>query len=1720
MEDSHDRHRGVAASPPPPRGAWWVAGPVLTPPVPDLSRILDDPIRATPDAPALVFRPSDHGTAHPVVRWTYAELDEQVQRLVHLFSATGVRPHDRVAVVATRRLLLVPSILALLRLGATYVPLDPTAPDERWRTVLREAEVRWVVGPADVSAIRAGRLDPGTDFVDWDTDPTDSPGLGGGSMPLSDPEAAAYVLFTSGSTGVPKGVVVSHRNVVHRIASYIDLAPGPCRYLLHSSLCFDGAVGGLYSTLARGGCLVLVTDDVAGDPGRAAAVVRDESVTHLEPVPSWYAALLECADPSDLASVRVTILGGEVLPPELAAEHHRLLPRSRLFNDYGPTEATVAASVFEVLADWSGTAVPIGRPHANTALALVGEDGGPVGDGEIGELVVGGPCVASGYLRPSDQEGFRTDPVTGERTYRTGDLARWASDGQLHFHGRRDRQVKIRGQRVEPEELEAVLRSVPGVGAAAVDLAQDGGDTRLIAYVAAGADGASPTPEGTLAALAVRLPTHLLPAAVVVLDTMPLTPGGKIDRRALSTVVPPSGGPDGVRSTPRDGVEAAVLEAFEAVLQRPAGLDDDFFSLGGQSLAAARVASRVRRALGVELTPGDLLRHPSARALAGAVRGRTTRSPESRPTRRQRPATQVWRVAASARQQSFWYLESLPGGKGSSNLVECLQLPRGVGQDVVGRAVQALVDRHASLRTSFELTVDGLQQVVRPRSSVSVTVTTLATAASPEAVLAAADLWGARPFDLAAAPLLRAACIDSDAGPFVVLVVHHAVADGWSVGVLLEELVHLMDADGVAGAAGLPEPTVDAVDLVEWAVSRPEEEQRSALEHAVRRLREAAGSGGRLLPYDRPASARVDVSAGRVQRRLPPAVVERITQAARALGVTPYHLLTASLGLLLARAAGTDHVVIGGPVSGRGEPELDRLVGCCINTGLFRVDASGDPSFATVARRVAADAARDERHAWLPLEVPLRVLSESERAVAVPVLLNLLDLPGLTLDLATGKVTRHSRPSAMAYTDLDLYVEPVAGALLIDAVFARARLDGATVEALLDRWLRVLDVAVQAPEAPVSLLPSMTADEEQVLAELEGAEGPQPVGSVLAAFRERVEESPHRPLLVDEVGEWTRQEVWDRSYDIATVLVSLGAGLEDHVVLALDGTGDLVAALLACWRIGSVAVPVGETLPSARLAQVVASCRARVVVDQALLDRALADGPSTALDPVSMDRPPGPSPAYVIFTSGSTGEPKGVVVSHAALFASTAARVVAYRDRPETALVAHDPAFDAGLGIITWYLVTGGRLILARRDQRLDPELLADLVERHGVGQLDIVPSPYRLLLDCAEPARLSSLRLVTLGGEACPPGLVAAHLAALPHAELVNEYGPTECTVWALSHTAVVADAHRERVPIGVPVQGVVARVADRAGLAVPPGHGGELLLSGHLLAQGYLGRPDETTKRFVEVDGRRWYRTGDRARWTGRREVEFLGRLDSQVKVRGFRIELEEVEQVLAAQPGVVRAAVGVRELVVGAPVLVAWVQRATSLQSGPEVTSDTVRARCLEVLPEWSVPSVVVVADALVETTAGKLDRDRLPLPDASSPAALRPPTGVVEQTVADIWQDLLGRPVVDRDASFFALGGQSLLAARMVARVRQDFQVRLSLADFLVDPSLRAVAGLVEAATSGARADGGEVRAPAAPFSTPVDERPLDSAEASRLLGRLDELSDAEVEALLALTEETG
>ncbi|WP_229023121.1 non-ribosomal peptide synthetase [Actinomarinicola tropica] len=1600
----------------------WTTGPRRAPALTSMADLLDHGTSTAPDAPALIG-PGPGGIRLEI---TYAELDRAVRARVAGLVAE-LDDARRVAVVAARHVDLVVTVLALWRAGISYVPVDPRSPDERWAAVLDIAEVTHVVGAASLLADRD--LPPAVRTVPWDADaePQDRPSSVDGS-------AEAYVLFTSGTTGRPKGVVVSHANLAVRLDHLVGLHPTPPRSLLQTTLAFDAALAPLLATLATGGAVVLADDEHAADPALAAQLIADEQVTYVDGVPSWYAALLDLAPPGALDSIRIVVVGAEVLPPELVTRHHRRL-HARLVNDYGPTEATISATSWEVPVGWSGARVPIGRPHANTVVHVVAPDGTACGPGETGELWILGDGVAQGYLGRPDDPAFAPDPVTGAPCYRTGDLVSWRDDGLLDLHGRADRQVKIRGQRVEPDETEMVLLgpAFDDLANAAVEVDRSTGSPRLVAYVAP-RPGASPTREDVAARLARILPPAQQPEVVVVLDALPTTPGGKIDRTALA---PPPAGAAADGGEGHDDLERSILRAAEEVLAvEPIGRDADLAAIGADSLAAARIAARLRRRDGVDVEPSDLRDAPTAAALATLLRARPPRPlDDDVPHHVERDPSRVHVAPATDAHTSFWLLEQEPSRAGRSN-ISAVRHVVGVDVDEVQRAVDVLVERHAGLRTSFELRAEGVVQLVHPAGTVALTVERLDALGASHI-----DHAAARPFALDVAPLWRVLVAPTPGGVDVGVVVHHAIADGWALETLVDELVALAAHPGTP----LPDAELDAVDLQRWVAERVERHGEDALAHWRRRVRLADETKGLVLPYDHRPRAGHPLDTDEVRLELDADARRRLTDAAARGGTSLFGLLVTGLAVTLRRYGAPERFTLGAAMANRPLPELEALIATTANFVPLEVGLDESRTIGHLLTSVDGEIRAAERWSWFPSELALRAEPRARSGHLVDVMVSMLNY-------RVASDVRRTPPSRMALTDLSVEIAPTDHGMSISLVHHEHRLDRPTVEALADAWRHTLELLAGDPATPLASLLGPRLVDEQEATWLGGEEGPAPRGTIMDLVLPHLEAGGAHAAVITGEREVSWSDLGHLVPRLASALAERGAGPGDRIVMALDGV-EGVEILLACWWLGAVPVPQGERQPATKLAEIAERTEARLVLHPADVAALVDDAAGRA--PLGRRDLDGSDPAYILFTSGSTGRPKGVVISHRALRASTDARLAWYDETPGTCLQLHDMAFDAAMATVTWYLAVGGTLVTVHHEDRLDLPLLADLIDRHSIGKIALVPSHHRALLQSVEPGRLPSLRLVAMGGEAVAPSLVELHRSRVPGARLVNEYGPTECTVWTVAHECTAEDEQREVVPIGRPIPGTVVRVADPRGRPVPRGAIGELLLGGHLLGEGYLDEPEQTAQRFVVHDGRRWYQTGDRVRWSTDGELEFHGRVDDQLKLRGYRIEPGEVEQVLVEDESVVRAKVGAVELAAGAPVLAAWVQPA----GGATVSATDLLAACRTRLPEWMVPAHLVVVDEMPLTTSGKVDRRRLPRPQIDVGAEAEQPATPTEERVQEVWADLLGHRVGVTD-DFFSAGGHSLLAAQMAVRVREATGSAIGLRDVLDAPTIRRIATLVD------------------------------------------------------------
>ncbi len=1590
---------------------------------------------------------------------TYGELAERASSLARHLRRLGVGPEVPVAVCLDRTPALVVALLAVLEAGGAYVPIDPAYPRERQAFILEDAA-------APVLLTRSDLLEslPGTGALPVLVDRLSGHGRMDRPESRPTPENLAYVIYTSGSTGRPKGVGIPHRAAVALVSWALASFPAEdlAGVLASTSVCFDLSVFELFVPLAGGGRVILA------DNALALPELADAGVRLLNTVPSAAAELVRSGGIP--ASVRTVNLAGEPLPPELAAALYNC-GVERVYNLYGPTEDTTY-STWE-LVPRGAERMAIGRPLSGSWALVLDADLGPVPPGAPGELCLGGVGLARGYLGRPDltAERFMPDPLAdgagGGRVYRTGDLARSLHDGRLEYLGRLDHQVKIRGFRIEPGEIEAALRAHPDVLDAVVTV-QVGGPAgpRLVAY---GVLGAESPPDWTAlrSFLAGRLPDFMIPAAWVRLDALPLTPSGKVDRKALPA--PDWTGSAGNASrAPLAGPEEVLAGFWAELLGLPeVGAQDNFFERGGHSLLATRLVSRVRDAFGVDLPLRAVFEAPTVAGLAArveelrlAVTGGAALPPL---LRQERPA----RIPLSFAQERMWLLSQLDPGSPVYNLPLAVRINGDLDPHVLAEGLRQVVRRHEVLRTCFPVVEGQPVQSISPSMDLVVPLVDLTALPEPRRDGEAARLRGAdarRGFDLAVLPLMRASLQRlSEREHVLSLNLHHAIADGWSLGVLAREISRHLQAEG-----SFPPLPIQYADFALW---QREWLQGEALEARLRPLRERlAGAPGLLpLPTDRPRrteGADGDPRGAWLPIDLPLEIGGRLEAFARREGATPFMVLLAAFQGLLHLYSGEDDLVVGVPVANRTHAALEGLIGFFVNTLALRAELSAGMTCAGLLAQTRERALEAFAFQDLPFERLVEELRPDRDLARTPlfqVLFVVQNAPrpegGAGLALTELEVD-----TGAARFDLTLTLTREAG-WRGRLEFDRGLFDPATARRLASHFERFLAGAVENPGTPVADLSLLGAAERHQLVHEWNDTGDVSSGSLLHDLvLAQAERTPDAVALIHGDSQLTYRELGQRVIRLARSLREMGAGPEVRIAVGAGRSPDLVVGLLGVLAAGAAYVPLDPAYPEERLDFMLNDSGAELLLTSRALESRLSGlGVKTALiedlstrgveerSAVSATSPG--NLAYLIYTSGSTGRPKGVAIEHRAAVAMVRWAHEAFSTAELAGvLAATSICFDLSVFELFVPLACGGTVILA--DNVLE---LPRLPALSRVTLVNTVPSA---MAELVRGGGLPSGLTVNLAGEILPAALVR-ELQAGGAARVINLYGPSEDTTY--STIAEMKDGEGEQVPptIGRPLAGGRAWVLDSAFRPSPIGVQGEIFLAGVGLARGYLGRPDLTAERFVpdpfsDAPGGRLYRTGDLARLLPDGRLDFLGRRDSQVKVRGFRIELGEIEAALSEHPAlsaaVVMAEPDPADPSGGARRLAGWVVA----REGARPSAGEVLAWLARRLPAQSIPSWITFLDELPRTPNGKVDRRALLGLERRGPVDETAPLSPVEEIVAGIFQEVLRVDRVGAGASFFELGGHSLLASQAAARVRDAFGCEVPLRWLFEAPTVSALA----------------------------------------------------------------
>jgi amino acid adenylation domain-containing protein len=1650
----------------------------LTAPGTSLPRQFAEWAEQTPDAAAVVDGER---------QMSYRELNRRANSLAQYLRRRGVGQEVVVGICLERSIDLIIALLAVLKAGGAYLPLDPEYPTKRMEQMLADMEIRALLTHTTLLS-RLPSAHPHTICLD-----SEWPAVArlSGEAPSEDRDSyhLAYVLYTSGTSGRPKGVMVEDRSLANYASAFtrhIELKPCD-RVLQFASIGFDAAAEEIFPCLTSGATLVLRNASMMDSMGQLLEHCRRWEITVLDlPTALWHelVARMEADRLALPPSVRIVVIGGERVLPQAVARWGRMVEsRVRLVNTYGPTETTIVATIGDLSpsdrAD-SLQEISIGRPVPGAEVYVLDANLRPVPIGVTGELCISGVGLARGYAGKPDLTAAKFPSVTlttgvATRLYRTGDYARWRGDGSLEYRGRMDRQVKIRGYRIELEEIESVLGSHPDILQAAVEVREDmPGDKRLVAFIVPRA-GSSLSAGRLMQDLRHSLPHYMTPSAFVELPSLPRTAHGKLDRRALRVARDSRASRFDVKSVyvpPRNGTEELLSQIWGEILHvRDIGIHDNFFELGGNSLLATQVVSRVRLLVKRDVPLRAFFENPTIAHLSSMI-GLAAEPVDQTAVPPMVRADRTVPLSLSFAQERMWFLYQVAPGSSAYNIPASVRLHGPLNKAALRLSVEELVRRHESLRTTFADVAGRPVQIIHSTLDPVWTEQDLCSLPRDEREQAASELATAearRPFDLRTGPLLRVLLLQLDEEHHVViLTTHHIISDQWSYGIVARELVSRYNAhcDGTIRAVE-PIPELQYVDFAQWQrewLSGPVlDEQLAFWTHRLRKLTTLE------LPSDRPRPAKHSFEGDHVSLDLPWSLVQQLKQAAVAEGVTLYMVFLAGFFALLHRVTGQRDVVIGTPIANRNWLPTEDMIGTFVNTLVLRCDLSGDPDFRRLLARVRDVSLDAYAHQDLPFEKLVETLQPDRGQGGLPmvqVLFNFANTPFARTDFKHLSWLPYEIRRGAAQFDLTLSIDPTASRMAY-LEFNTDLFDRRTTERWLGHYLTLLEAMIANPGQPISGLPLLQDSERRLILEDWNATETKfgEMVTVSQLFEAQVARAPEKVAVTDEQGTLSYAELNTRANRFAHYLQMLGVGPEVVVAIHMDHSSELLVCLLGILKAGGAYLPLVPGLPAKRMSVMLETGQVRYVVTTSVLVKALPpqeirvvlfDQEWDAISKLSRDNPVqkagATSLAYVLFTSGSTGLPKGVEIEHRGLTNC----LQSMRRRPGIAeqdlLLSVTPlSFDiAGLELYL-PLIAGASILLASRPQAVDGTWLAGQLDEGGATIMQATPATWRMVA----LAGWRGTRKITVlcGGETLSVDL--AQTLTSRAAAVWNVYGPTETTIWSTIER--VQPEPGRAIPLGRPLANTQLYVLDANLEPVPIGIPGELYIGGSGVARGYRNNPQLTSERFIASpfqEKGRLYRTGDQVKWLPDGRLEFIGRIDFQVKIRGFRIEPGEVEIVLGLSPNVSQAVVTVREDD-GERRLVAYV----TLKAAGSFDANEMRRWLRDRLPDYMIPSVIVPLESFPLTDNGKIDRRNLPPPSEARtimPAETTPPRDALELQLAALWKQVLGKDAIGVRDNFFDLGGHSLLALRIFSAIERVFRKRLPLALLFQAPTIERLA----------------------------------------------------------------
>jgi len=1609
-----------------------------------------------PDEIALVFE--EHS-------YSYRALNERSNQIAHYLRSKGIREDSLVPLCVERSHQMIIGLLGILKAGAAYVPIEPDFPEDRKAFVFGDTKAKIVISTMESSSALPIADDIEIVEIDDPLSPVKSQSTGHVQTDLR-PEHLAYVIYTSGSTGKPKGVMIGHYNLVDYVFGLnqqlkIEQFKS---YALVSSIATDLGNTVIYSSLVFGGSLHVFSKESVSNIEYLHQYFRDHTIECLKIVPSHWKAL--SLDGKLLLPSGLMVFGGESLHAELIENIRLSNATCRVVNHYGPTETSIGKLLHEVQPGIKyNQTIPIGKPFSNTRVYVLSKELGLCPISVAGELHIAGDGVARGYLNNEEltTQKFISNPFDKDGKslmYRTGDLVRYLADGNIEFIGRVDDQVKIRGYRVELGEIETVLQQHEEVGQGVVLAREDKqGNKRLIAYVVT--DGIFDR-EGIITYLNEKLPEYMVPSLFVEIESFPMLPNGKIDRKSLPDP-DVSGELANKYEAPRTDTELRLADIWQDVLEvEQVGINDDFFELGGHSLLAVRLISAIRKEFVVEMPIGDIFDYPTIKSLAEQVEKQSGKTvlpsiiPVPRPEH----------IPLSFSQERLWFIDKLEGSV-QYHRPAVMRLRGTLNIEALNKALKEVMNRHEVFRTVFREEEGQAFQVIKDTETFQLVLDQSFYKQDLESLDNHIEQLIKVPFDLSKDDMMRAHLITLNENEYVLVVtMHHIASDGWSISIFVKEIIELYKSFIENRLADLSPLPVQYADFAIW--------QRNYLQQEVIEKKigywknKLHGVEPLELPTDYPRPAVQSRRGAMIAFNIDSGLSERLQHFCQQQGATLFMTLLASFKVLLYRYSGQEDICVGSPIAGRQQQELEKLIGFFINTLVLRSEVKGNTSFSDLLKQVKRTMLEAYENQEVPFEkvvdavVLQRDMSRNPLFQVMFILQNTPDIP----ELHFGEVQLSREGSYKHTTSLfDLTFSMLETPLGLQGVveYCTDLYREETILRMVNHYKVLLQSITSEPLRRIGLLEMLTKGEEHQL-RLEfnkTVKYPQNI-SIVDLFEQQVEKTPGSIAIVFQEKQITYRELSDRSNQFASYLKLKGIHKGQLVPICMERSIEIIIGIWGILKAGGAYVPIDPTYPHERIDYILNDIAAPVLITDSTTNyqsrsnnnfEAIdlqSDWATIANQPVSKIAVDinAEDLCYIIYTSGSTGKPKGVMIEHKSLVASTLSRRDYYTNMGSVFLIP-SIAFDSSVAVIFGSLVTGGKLIVCRDYEIKEPPVVKRLLAE--ANTILCVPSYYRFLLDDGL-VQTSSLANVIVAGEKLDDQLVSEHYSQTKNVALYNEYGPTEGTVWS---TVAAVQGASNLVTIGTPINSVDVYILDRNLQLVPLGVTGELCIGGVQVARGYLNLPELTDEKFSSnpfiADGTKMYRTGDMCRWLPDGNIEFLGRKDDQVKIRGFRIELGEIEQVLLQIEGIRQAVVIVKDKTPGNKLLVAYVV-------AENFNAESIKENLKERLPDYMIPTLWVPVEVMPLTPNGKIDRKALPDPDTS--ALVRDKfvaaRNELEITLVHIWQQLLGLENIGIHENYFDIGGHSMLAVQLISAIRKEFSLEVPLKEIFDHPTVESLA----------------------------------------------------------------